>query len=109
MMQATIKNNQIERFRQRIEEGRCYFIINFKVVQTLYDYRIVTNDMKIIFYLTTILKEVKIEVTQIPLFHFHFADMNLISQRCNKNMYLTGNNISTSIITIPIFALFIIT
>ena len=90
MIQAIVHNIQVEKFRQKIREGHWYFIINFKVVQAYSEYRAVPNNMWIIFYFTIILTEVQTPTTEISLFHFHFADMPLISERCNKNTYLIG-------------------
>ena len=94
-IQAIVRNVQVKKFRQKFQEGHCCFITKFEVVGTYSKYRAVPNNMWIIFYFTIILQEVQTPTTEIPLVHFHFTDMLLISERGNKNTYLKVKNKNT--------------
>ncbi|XP_030970916.1 uncharacterized protein LOC115991354 [Quercus lobata] len=61
----------------------------FQKFSTILRYRLVSNDLNIIFLLTTSVKECNEESELIPMHAFEFATYDCINNRLNDNSYLT--------------------
>ena len=52
-MHGIIRKNQVNRFKDKLNEGSVFIIKNFKVVESIGGYRPVQNSLKIIFFAST--------------------------------------------------------
>ncbi|XP_065624645.1 uncharacterized protein LOC111994371 isoform X1 [Quercus suber] len=89
LMHAIVRKNVFQKFSAILHEGGTFIISNFKVIVTNKGYRPVSNDLNIIFLLTTSVKECNEESELIPMHAFEFATYNCINNRLNDNSYLT--------------------
>ncbi|KAK7859331.1 hypothetical protein CFP56_006867 [Quercus suber] len=89
LMHAIVRKNVFQKFSAILREGGTFIISNFKVIVTNKGYRPVSNDLNIIFLLTTSVKECNEESELIPMHAFEFAKYNCINNRLNDNSYLT--------------------
>ena len=95
-MHAIVRKNVFQKFTAILREGGTFIISNFKVIMTNKGYRPVSNDLNIIFLLTTSVKECNEESELIPMHAFEFATYDCINNRLNDNSYLTGKLCFTS-------------
>uniref|UniRef100_A0A7N2M120 Uncharacterized protein n=1 Tax=Quercus lobata TaxID=97700 RepID=A0A7N2M120_QUELO len=89
LMHAIVRKNVFQKFSTILREGGTFIISNFKVIVTNKGYRPVSNDLNIIFLLTTSVKECNEESELIPMHAFEFATYDCINNRLNDNSYLT--------------------
>ncbi|KAF3966612.1 hypothetical protein CMV_009298 [Castanea mollissima] len=88
LMHAIVRKNVFQKFSAILREGGTFIISNFKVTVTNKGYRSVSNDLKIIFLLTTSVKECNEESELIPMHAFEFATYDCINSHLNDNSYL---------------------
>jgi hypothetical protein len=79
-----------ETYRTLIKEDDIYIIKKFKV-QEATRYRLVNNDLKIVFVFSTSVKEVKQSSIKYPGFFFEFVTGEILLERENKVVQCSGN------------------
>ncbi|KAF3968342.1 hypothetical protein CMV_007749 [Castanea mollissima] len=89
LMHAIVRKNVFQKFGAILHERGTFVISNFKVIVTKKGYRPVSNDLNIIFLLTTSVKECNEKSELIPMHAFEFATYDCINSRLNNNSYLT--------------------
>ena len=86
---ATIWKNLIDTYRAKINEGSIYAFSNFKVVDST-KYRPVSNEIKIIIFYNTKLKEMKGSSDNFPDYYFEFASKDTLQERLEKEQQCSG-------------------
>jgi hypothetical protein len=97
---ATIRNIFANKFKPLLQEGQLYSLSNFPVAEykDKDNYLPIKNENKIIFLLTTFIKELEeIEIT-ISRHKFDFVDYNTIVKRIDNNVHLTGTFLTNNIV-----------
>ena len=84
-MYATIKKTLVTRFRHMMSEGK-----NLKIVSTAYEYKLLSNQYKIIFLVITSLRKLEEGIVKISINEFQFIYLNLIDLYVNDNTILSG-------------------
>jgi hypothetical protein len=79
-------------YKTHIKEGGVYIIKNLKV-QEASNYRLLSNNLKIIFIYTTSVKEVKQSSIKFHKYHFEFATKDVLMERENNVLQCSGKNI----------------
>ncbi|MCE3215481.1 hypothetical protein HAX54_002555 [Datura stramonium] len=97
LVHAIVKKNPVNRFKNKLSEGSLFVIKNFKVVETSDAYRSVENPLKIIFFPSTVIKNLTKDIVDIPVNGFHFIKAKLIESRVNNKTILSGNVCSKKI------------
>ena len=69
-MHATIRKNLVTRFMHMLSEGSFYSVKNLKIVSTTGEYRLLSNQYKIIFLIITSLKRLEEGTVKIPINRF---------------------------------------
>ena len=90
MKHRVINKAHMENFKQLIEEGNVYIIANVRVTPAAQKYRPVENDKILNFLPTTTLKKIK-NTEDIPKHSFKFINTDMLFERVNVDMYLSGN------------------
>ena len=91
---AVIQKNVAKKFKHILQEGQLYALSNFQVDTCNATYRPVHAEKKIIFLLTTKIKELEETEISIPSHKFEFVDYHNILQRFNKHVQLSGISIT---------------
>ena len=91
-MHAIIKKNIIQKLRMLIEEGHIYLITNLKVIHTNRMYRLIKNDKKILFLLTTKLTKILEDDICPPLYKFYFVNYDEMVNLIDNHIYFSGKN-----------------
>ncbi|XP_015079014.1 uncharacterized protein LOC107022968 [Solanum pennellii] len=89
LMHGIIKKNQVNRFKDKLNEGSVFVIKNFKVVESIGGYRPVQNSLKIIFFASTAIKNLSEDIVEIPVNGFEFINPDVIDSRVNNNIVLS--------------------
>nr|XP_019067320.2 uncharacterized protein LOC109119302 [Solanum lycopersicum] len=89
LMHGIIRKNQVNRFKDKLNEGSVFIIKNFKVVESIGGYRPVQNSLKIIFFASTAIKNLFEDIVEIPVNGFEFVNPNVIDSRVNNNIVLS--------------------
>ncbi|WMV55489.1 hypothetical protein MTR67_048874, partial [Solanum verrucosum] len=84
-----IWKNQVNRFRFNLAEGSVIIIKNFKVAESMGEYRPVQSDFKITFLRITTIQNIKDDTINIPKNGFQFIRPNIVRSRVNNNTYLS--------------------
>jgi len=90
MMHGVINKAYTEKFKPLIEEGNVYIIANVRVTPAAQKYWPMKNDKILNFLPTTTLKKIK-NGENIPKYSFKFMNTDMLSERVNVDMYLSGN------------------
>jgi len=90
MMHRVINKAYMEKFKPLIEEGNVYIIANVRATPAAQKYRPVENDKILNFLPTTTLKKIK-NGENIPKYSFKFMNTDMLSERVNVDMHLSGN------------------
>ncbi|KAL4626568.1 hypothetical protein ACB092_05G106100 [Castanea dentata] len=90
LIHASIRKNLAQSFRPQLNEGSIYTITNFLVEENKGNYRLVHNQLKILFNSTTSVSKFNGFDHSIPQSQFEFADYGTIASRCYDNTYLTA-------------------
>lgn len=90
MMHGVINKAYTEKFKPLIEEGNVYIIANVRVTPAAQKYRPMKNDKILNFLPTTTLKKIK-NGENIPKYSFKFMNTDMLSERVNVDMHLSGN------------------
>ncbi|KAH0645096.1 hypothetical protein KY284_032980 [Solanum tuberosum] len=91
LVHAVIWKNQVNRFRANLAEGSVIIIRNFKVTESMGEYRPVQFDVKITFLRITAIQKIKDDTVNIPKNGFQFIRPNIVRSRVNNNTYLSGD------------------
>jgi hypothetical protein len=91
---GVINKAYIEKFKPLIEEGKVYIISNVEVTIAARKYRPVENDKALNFLPTTNIKKIK-DTQDIPKYSFQFFSTDMLSNRVNIDMYLSGKLLLT--------------
>ncbi|XP_015081288.1 uncharacterized protein LOC107024866 [Solanum pennellii] len=83
------RKNQVNRFKDKLNEGSVFIIKNFKVVESIRGYRPVQNSLKIIFVASTAIKNLSEDIVEIPVNGFEFINPDVIDSRVNNNIVLS--------------------
>jgi hypothetical protein len=96
---ATIRNNFAPKFQPHLREGKLYSLTNFRVAKykTNDNYRPIKKHNKIVFLLTTIIKELEETEITISWHKFDFVDYKTIIQRIDNNVNLIGTLLTKSL------------
>lgn len=86
---AVIRKNVAKKFKHLLQEGHLYALSNFQVDTCNATYRPIHAEKKIIFLLTTKIKELEETEISIPSHKFEFVDYDTILQRFNKHVQLS--------------------
>uniref|UniRef100_A0A2N9FJU1 ATP-dependent DNA helicase n=1 Tax=Fagus sylvatica TaxID=28930 RepID=A0A2N9FJU1_FAGSY len=86
---AVIRKNVAKKFKHLLQEGQLYALSNFQVDTCNATYRPIHAEKKIIFLLTTKIKELEETEISIPSHKFEFVDYDTILQRFNKHVQLS--------------------
>ncbi|WMV33380.1 hypothetical protein MTR67_026765 [Solanum verrucosum] len=78
LIHAIIWKNQINRFRERFCEGSPIIIKNFKVIETMSEYRPLSTLFKIIFFRITVVHKLPEESVPIPKNGSQFIQPDMI-------------------------------
>uniref|UniRef100_A0A3Q7GU07 Uncharacterized protein n=1 Tax=Solanum lycopersicum TaxID=4081 RepID=A0A3Q7GU07_SOLLC len=89
LMHGIIRKNQVNRFKDKLNEGSVFIIKNFKVVESIGGYRPIQNSLKIIFFPTTAIKNLSEDIVEIPVNGFEFINPDVIDSRVNNNIVLS--------------------
>uniref|UniRef100_A0A3Q7EYD7 Replication protein A 70 kDa DNA-binding subunit B/D first OB fold domain-containing protein n=1 Tax=Solanum lycopersicum TaxID=4081 RepID=A0A3Q7EYD7_SOLLC len=89
LMHGIIRKNQVNRFKDKLNESSVFIIKNFKVVESIGGYRPVQNSLKIIFLASTAIKNLSEDIVEIPLNGFEFINPDVIDSRVNNNIVLS--------------------
>ncbi|XP_015057538.1 uncharacterized protein LOC107003768 [Solanum pennellii] len=90
LMHGIIRKNQVNRLKDKLNEGSVFIIKNFIVVESIGGYRPVQNSLKIIFFASTAIKNLSEDIVEIPINGFEFINPDVIDSRVNKNIVLSG-------------------
>ena len=90
MMHGVINKAYMEKFKPLIEEGNVYIIANVRVTPAAQKYWPMKNDKILNFLPTTTLKKIK-NGENIPKYSFKFMNTDMLSERVNVDMHLSGN------------------
>ncbi|XP_069150267.1 replication factor A protein 1-like [Solanum lycopersicum] len=85
----SFKKNQVNRFKDKLNEGSVFIIKNFKNVKRIGGYRPVQNSFKIIFFASTAIKNLSEDTVEILVNDFEFVDPDVIDSRVNNNNVLS--------------------
>lgn len=80
----------MKRFKPMFEEGQVYAIRNFRVARSAMQYKVVPNELRIYFNITTSVRKVSPVPHQIPPNIFFFTTAEIHEQRVSNNTLLTG-------------------
>ena len=99
-LHATIRNIFANKFKPLLQEGQLYSLSNFRVAEykDKDNYRPIKNENKIIFLLTTFIKELEETEITISRHKFDFVDYNTIVKRIDNNVHLTGTFLTNNIV-----------
>ncbi|WMV15291.1 hypothetical protein MTR67_008676, partial [Solanum verrucosum] len=89
LVHAVIWKNQVNRFRANLSEGSVIIIRNFKVAESMGEYRPVQSDVKITFLRITAIQKINDDTVNIPKNGFQFIRPNIVRSRVNNNTYLS--------------------
>lgn len=73
------------------KEGKVYAIRNFKVAKASAQYKVVPNNLRMYFNITTSVRVVTTDSEQIPQHVFSFAPQDMLEDRVGNNTLLTGS------------------
>ncbi|XP_069150808.1 uncharacterized protein [Solanum lycopersicum] len=88
LMHGIIRKNQVNRFKDKLNEGSVFIIKNFKVVESIGGYRPVQNSLKIIFFASTAIKNLSEDIVEIPVNGFEFINPDVIDSRMLLVVYM---------------------
>lgn len=91
-MHAIIRRNMVDRFKPCLTEQALYEIRNFRVEPAPDNYRPVLNNNRMVFMLITAVQKIHVENLTIPRHYFHFATRELLQERVNNSLFLTGTD-----------------
>ena len=97
-MYVIIRKSIVQKFHMLIEEGHIYLIANLKVIYTDEMYRLIKNDKKIFFLLTTKLKKILKYKICPSVRKFYFINYDKIVNQVDNYIYLSGKNKNYSFI-----------
>ena len=97
---STIRNIFANKFKPLLREGQLYSLSNFRVVEykAKDNYWPIKKENKIIFLLTTFIKELEQTEITISRHKFDFVDYNTIVERIDNNVHLTGTFLTRNIV-----------
>ncbi|WMV07703.1 hypothetical protein MTR67_001088 [Solanum verrucosum] len=89
LVHPVIWKNKVNRFRANLAKGSVIIIRNFKVAESMGEYRPVQSDVKITFMRITAIQKIKDDTVNIPKNGFQFIRPNIVRSRVNNNTYLS--------------------
>ena len=97
---AAIRNIFPTKFKPLLREGQLYSLSNFRVAKykAKDNYQPIKKENKIIFLLTTLIKELEETEIIISRHKFDFVDYNTIIERINNNVHLKGIFLTRNIV-----------